>query len=239
VQEAKYRQLRLAPKPNPKVQANVLDVPGALDFLAACGFEVHTEQQRGDTEAESCAYFLDDAKLSYVEAGIIQLQTAMSAAAAPNNQQQQHTQQSAGAAVPSAASGAAGAVATSPPGVGFSGTAAAGGGAAGTAAAAAGAAATVAPAVDRKTLVLLPAAPDTEVPEWFFQRTAAEVKAEFMSLLRQRQTREVLASKAWKDLRMGASNSSSSRSSVITLRVRFPEVRGACCTTHQQAAVAI
>jgi hypothetical protein len=90
----------------------------------------------------------------------------------------------------------------------------------------AGAAAAVAAApqvVARNTLVLLPAAPDTDVPEWFFERTAAEVKREFMSLLRARQTKEVIASKAWKDLKLGP-GSGGRQPSVVTVRVRFPEV---------------
>lgn len=80
--------------------------------------------------------------------------------------------------------------------------------------------------VARNTLVLLPAAPDTDVPAWFFERTAAEVKAEFMSLLRSRQTKEVFASKAWKELKLGATSSSGRQPATIMLRIRFPEVGG-------------
>lgn len=216
MQEAKFRQLRLGPDPNPKIQAAVLDVSGALDFLKACGFEVHADEPDSQ-DAGTFAYFLDDAKLSQVEAGLLQLQLALQAA--QEAQQQQPGQQQTPPAAPRAGQPAR---PTSSP-------AAAGPAVAASAAAATGtmpAPAAAAPqTVSRNTLVLLPAAPDTDVPEWFFERTAAEVKSEFMALLRTRQTKEVFASKAWKDLKLGTSGSSR-QPSVITLRVRFPEV---CC----------
>lgn len=212
-QEAKFRQLRLGPNPNPKIQAAVLDVPGALDLLQACGFEVLTDEQAsGSQEAGAThAYFLHDAQLSHVEAGLQQLQLALQTAqhAQPHQQQQE--------AQPAASASA-----------GSSSIAASQDSAAAAAAAGVAAAQPPAPAqmVARNTLVLLPAAPDTNVPAWFFERTAAEVKAEFMALLRSRQTKEVFASKAWKDLKLGATSSSGRQPAAITLRVRFPEVGG-------------
>lgn len=212
-QEPKFRQLRLGPDPNPKIQAAILAVNGALELLKACGFEVHADAP-GSADAGTFAYFLDDAKLSYVEAGLLQLQIALQAAREAQQdhnqgqtQQPQQPSQAAPTAVASSSShsSVAAAPAFTPPSQ-------------------AAAAAAVQPPVVRNTLVLLPAAPDANVPDFFFERTAAEVKAEFMALLRQRQTQQVVASKAWKDLKLGASSSSSKQPTVITLRVRFPEV---------------
>jgi hypothetical protein len=189
----------------------VLDVSGALDLLKGCGFEVHADQPDSQ-DAGTFAYFLDDAKLTYVEAGLLQLQLALQAAQEAQQQQQQQQVQPAQAppaapAPPAAASRSPAAIASTP----------------GDAAAGAAAVAAAPQVIARDTLVLLPAAPDADVPEWFFERTAAEVKREFMSLLRARQTKEVIASKAWKDLKLGE-GSGSRRPTVITLRVRFPEV---------------
>lgn len=195
---------------------------GALDFLKACGFEVHgdlttaSSGSSSSSQAESFAYFIDDAKLSYVESGLSQLQLALQSAQG-GGAEQQHVQQQPSppvvrqqAATQSANSNAAATSSSTQTAI----------------AQPAPPAAAVAPAA-RNTLVLLPAAPDIDVPEWFFERTAAEVKAEFMSLLRQRQSKQVFASKAWKDLQQAGGSSSSGGSkqpSVITLRVRFPEV---------------
>jgi len=227
VQEAKFRQLRLGPNPNPKIHACVLDVPGALEFLKACGFEVHADEP--GTQGDTYAYFLDDTRLSYVDCGLTQLQLAMQPLhndrqATQQQQAGQHQQQQAGAVSLSPQSAACDSM-TAVQDRKHASSAATGVTATTTTTAAAIAAAAL-PAVSRNTLVLLPAAPDVDVPEWFFERTAAEVKAEFTSLLRQRQTRQSFASKAWKDLQLGSSSSSSSRNpSVVTLRVRFPEVR--------------
>lgn len=224
-QEAKFRQLRLGPSPPPKIQAAVLDVSGALDFLKACGFEVHADAA-DSPEPGTWAYFLDDAQLSHVESGLSQLQLAM-AQQTETQPQAQPPAQGVAAAEPGSSSLAAVPTTTQKPAT--------------TAATAAAAANAQAPIVARNTLVLLPAAPDADVPEWFFERTAAEVKAEFMSLLRQRQAKQVVASKAWKDLKLGASSSSNSRQpTAITLRVRFPEVCHVCfihvATGHPLAA---
>jgi hypothetical protein len=221
-QEAKFRQLRLGPDPNPKIQANILAVSGALELLKACGFEVHEDSQDGGT----FAYFLDDSKLSYVEAGLLQLQLVLSEMR-PAQQQIQGQQQ------PQPSQAAVAAAATSSSGVSSAGAAAAAAASQPPAAAQTVASAptpappVMQPPVARNTLVLLPAAPDADVPDWFFQRTAAEVKAEFTALLRRRQAQQVVASKAWKDLKLGAGGSSagSKQPAVITLRVRFPEVR--------------
>lgn len=220
-QEAKFRQLRLGPDPNLKIQANILAVSGALDLLKACGFEVHEDSQDGGT----FAYFLDDSKLSYVEAGLLQLQLVLSETRQSQQQQQQTQQQP----QPAQAAAAAGASSSA---VSIAGTAAAAASQPPAAAQAVASAPTpapqaVQPPVARNTLVLLPAAPDADVPDWFFQRTAAEVKADFTALLRRRQAQQVVASKAWKDLKLGAGGSSagSKQPAVITLRVRFPEVR--------------
>ena len=212
-QEAKFRQLRLGPDPNPKIQANVLAVSGALDLLKACGFEMHEDSQDGGT----FAYFLDDTKLAYVEAGLLQLQLVLSETRQSQQQQQQSEPVQAPAAAAATSSGGSSAGAASQPQAAAQAVASA----------PTPAPQAVQPPVARNTLVLLPAAPDADVPDWFFQRTAAEVKAEFTALLRRRQAQQVVASKAWKDLKLGAGSSSagSKQPAVITLRVRFPEVR--------------
>ncbi len=35
--------------------------------------------------------------------------------------------------------------------------------------------------------MVLPVAPDTQVPDWFFERTGADVKAEYINLSRSRE----------------------------------------------------
>jgi UBX domain-containing protein 6 len=200
-QDAKFRQLRLGPEPNAKIRSAVLEVAGALELLQACGFEVHDDEAEGGPGSRFAA-FLDDARLSLADAGLLQLQLVLSV-----QQQQQGSTSSANS----------GAVQVQPPTGSSSSTQAA---AAAASSSAAAAAAVVPAAVPRDTRVLLPAAPDTEVPDWFFERTTADIKAEFMHLRRQRASNDVFSSKAWKE----QSGRSKMQPAVITLRVRFPEV---------------
>lgn len=72
--------------------------------------------------------------------------------------------------------------------------------------------------------MLLPAAPDTEVPDWFFERTGAELKAEYMAAVQRRKTGEVLASRAWKEAQLGKQAGPAPTTACV--RVRFPE--GVC-----------
>jgi hypothetical protein len=110
--------------------------------------------------------FLDDKDLSLVEEGLLQLQQAALAQQAAHQQtssQQQLTSTPPATATPTAAAGAA--VASLAAAAGVPGV-----------------------SVPRETQVLLPAAPDTEVPDWFFERTGAELKAEYTAMVRRRQT---------------------------------------------------
>lgn len=220
LQDAKYRQIRLGPDPNPKIKAAVLDVSGALNFLKACGFEVHADEANNPA-ADQYAYFLDDAKLRYVESGLSQLllalQTTQQQAPAPHQQHLDTAAATSSGQLDTPAARPLGHnVDSSPHGVPA--------GAAVPAPGSTGISCVAPAAAARNTLVLLPAAPDTEVPAWFFERTAADVKAEFMALLRRRQASEVIASKAWKDLQRTGASSTAKQARVVTLRVRFPEV---------------
>jgi hypothetical protein len=176
LQEAKVRHIRLG---NDKIRSAVVDVSGALDFLTAVGFQVHAAEATaaaasGSTSSSAAAaaasddggfaVFLDDKDLSLVEEGLLQLQQA----ALEQQTAHQHTspQQQVTSSAPPA-------------------TLTASRGAASSAAAAAGVSGVSGP---RVTQVLLPAAPDTAVPDWFFERTGAELKAEYTTMVRRRQT---------------------------------------------------
>jgi hypothetical protein len=179
LQETKFRHIRLG---NEKIRNAVVDVAGALDFLSAVGFQVHAAEasavaasSRSTAAAAAAsddggfAVFLHDKDLSLVEEGLLQLQQAALAQQAA--QQQTSSQQ----------------LVTSTPPATATPTAAAGAAVASSAAAAAGVPGVSSP---RETQVLLPAAPDTEVPDWFFERTGAELKAEYTAMVRRRQTGE-------------------------------------------------
>ena len=69
--------------------------------------------------------------------------------------------------------------------------------------------------------VLLPVAPETEVPEWFFERTPADVKVEYMSIRKQREEGQQIRIRAKKE----GQQEGKEAGRVATVRVRFPEVR--------------
>jgi hypothetical protein len=178
LQEAKFRHIRLG---NEKIRTAVVDVAGALDFLAAVGFQVHAAEASPAAASSSStaaaaaagddggfAVFLDDKDLSLVEEGLLQLQQAalaqQTAHQHPSSQQQQAASTPPETATPTAAAGAA------------------------VACSAAAAAGVPGVSVPRETQVLLPAAPDTQVPDWFFERTGAELKVEYTAMVRRRQT---------------------------------------------------
>jgi UBX domain-containing protein 6 len=213
VQEAKFRHIRLS---NPRIQQGVVEVAGGLDFLAACGFEVHAacdSSHTGGDADEGFAVFLDDSQLSLVHAGLQELQRVLAAvtAAAPLQQQQQQQQQQSKQQqqqqqqrTPCQSAAAAASSTSSPQPVPAGGS----------------------PTVTRDTQVLLPAAPDTNVPDWFFERTPADVKAEYAAMVRRRAAGEVVASKAWKDAQLGKGIAGKHQLKESSVRVRFPEVRG-------------
>ncbi|KAF8072692.1 PUX2 [Scenedesmus sp. PABB004] len=204
--EARFRQLRLA---NPTIAGALVPVPGGLGFLAAAGFEVHHHDlgAQGGGGDDGFAAFLDDSALPRVHEALAQLRRARPAAlaaereqAAPAEQERRPAQAREGAQLAPGGAAPAGAAA----------------------AAAAAEAVPAAPRVERDTQVLLPATPDTEVPDWFFERTGAEVKAEFMDALRRRKAGEVFASRAWQ----AARRAGGPPPTAATLRARFPE--GVC-----------
>lgn len=225
-QEAKYRHIRLS---NPKIQSSVVQVAGALELLAAVGFEVHAAAQPGsssskspaaaaaDDEDDGFAVFLDDSCLDGVQEGLKQLQRALPAALAAQQQYESRHQPAVQPPPPVAASQAGSAAATPSP-----------------AAAAPAAASPAALSVPRETQVLLPAVPDTEVPDWFFERTGAEVKAEYLAKMRQRQAGETFASKSWRDAQLGRGKGQTAPTAA-TVRVRFPEVSTAWGTAPAPA----
>jgi UBX domain-containing protein 6 len=82
---------------------------------------------------------------------------------------------------------------------------------------------------ERDTRVLLPRSVEAEVPDWFFQRSGAELKATFLSALRRREESQVLTTRAMRERRAGAvsSGGSGAGASPATLhaaiKVRLPE----------------
>jgi hypothetical protein len=184
-QEAKFRHIRLG---NEKISSAIVEVAGALHFLSAVGFQVHAAEAgaasssstAADADDGGFAVFLDDSQLSLVEEGLLQLQ--LQQAALESQQAQQHnglqqrasvTKQPQEVTASTHSSQTAATPATAAP-----------------AAAAAAAAAASSISTPRETQVLLPAAPDTEVPDWFFERTGAELKAEYLAIVKRRQTGE-------------------------------------------------
>lgn len=222
LQEAKYRQIRLS---NPKIQQYVVQVPGALQFLAAAGFQIHNAgpsdaaaQENTAGEDDGFAVFLDDSMLGLVQEALTQIQRVLPAVQTAEQQSNSQlglmstaTASTSSLPAPATANSARNPVAQQ---VNSS---------ASVSAAAIPPTAAAVPPVTRDTQVLLPAAPDVEVPDWFFERTGAELKAEYMSMLRQRQTNEVISSRSWKEAQLG--KKAGAKPTVATVRVRFPEVR--------------
>lgn len=72
----------------------------------------------------------------------------------------------------------------------------------------------------RPPQVLLPTAPGTDVPEWFFDRTGGDLKAEFQRTRAAREQRETLMTRAWREKLAQAGRK---QHKFATVRVRFPE----------------
>eukprot|EP00798_Chlamydomonas_sp_ICE-L_P003265 gene3265-13289_t len=75
--------------------------------------------------------------------------------------------------------------------------------------------------VQRSTQVILPVVPDTTVPDWFFDRTAADVKVEYARLARDREAQSTLTTRSWKE-----KQGYGTQAKEATIRIRFPE--GVC-----------
>lgn len=227
LQEVKYRQLRLN---NPRIKTLIVKVSGALEFLAAVGFQIHAADPgaAAGSDDDGFAVFIDDHQLGLVHEGLRQLQGAFPAA---QSAQDQYLQQSAPVVSASALKQMPAVTHTPTPaaqlpdGVEINALARV---------AASSTPLTIVPAAPRRiprdTLVLLPAAPDTTVPDWFFERTGAELKADYMAMLKVRQAGQVIASKAWQEAQSG--RQSGPKPTVAVVRVRFPEVSSVatqCC----------
>eukprot|EP00892_Ulva_mutabilis_P011389 jgi/Ulvmu1/8622/UM046_0022.1 len=72
----------------------------------------------------------------------------------------------------------------------------------------------------RNTMVLLPTALGSDVPEWFFDRTGADLKAEFQRTRAARELRETLMTRAHREKLTQAGRK---QHKFATIRVRFPE----------------
>jgi len=81
-----------------------------------------------------------------------------------------------------------------------------------------------APAPDRNTQVILPVAADTSVPDWFFNCTGAELKAEYMRMKQKRESSEQFSTREMREREAVAAQGR--RPTTATVRVRFPE--GVC-----------
>lgn len=214
-QEARYRQVRLD---NPRVHAAVVTVPGALSLLAAAGFTVHEAAAAQD---EGFAAFLDDSALPAAHealrllravqpslTAVLQQEAASSCQAGASTLQAAPTSSK----TPPHATQPLAARATSsqgqqlqqppllqppPP-----------------------------PRVSRDTCVVLPAEPNVQLPDDFFERTGAELKAEYLSLLRRRQQGQQVVSRR--------PQAPAPVKSEAAVRVRFPE--GLCLQGHFHAS---
>jgi len=78
---------------------------------------------------------------------------------------------------------------------------------------------------ERHTRVILPVHPSTDVPQWFFDGTGAELKASFMAAVKRRQDSQVLMTKAMRERqqaqRHGAANGAGVNAAIV--KVRLPE----------------
>jgi len=211
-QEPKYRQIRLG---NAKVQELIVSVNGAVEFLEACGFEFMFEdkapgeqgEQAAAAAVEGYAFLPDSSGLSHVQTGWRELSSVMTAHGIPLPEAPSPAPEpqapAAGQAAPSrlpdpstrSPTGAARQQQQQPP----------------------------AQPVPRQTQVLLPVTPDTQVPDWFFERTGADVKAEYLRLVKRREEGEVLTTRAHREKERAGAAVTHTQASV---RVRFPE--GVC-----------
>jgi hypothetical protein len=81
------------------------------------------------------------------------------------------------------------------------------------------------PPVDRRLQVLLPVASDIQLDASFFERTPADVKAEYARLAARRRAGEVLTTRAHKERQAAAAaRGAAAALKEAAVRVRFPEV---------------
>lgn len=95
--------------------------------------------------------------------------------------------------------------------------------------------------INRETQVILPNSVENEVPEWFWQRTGAELAQAFRDAIRRRERDSQLMTKAMRDkLNLGKSEGITPPAKYATIRVRLPEglfLQGQFDTTEPAAAV--
>lgn len=167
-QETKYRKLRLS---NPKIQAAVVDIDGALELLQACGFQMVFEGGQGaegDQSGEEGYLVLP------LEAPLRALVKAL-----------ELLEPMAGPQV------AAGGKSIDPASL----------------------------PRPRHTQVLLPVAPEVEIPDWFFDRTPNELKFAYQSAVRRRQQEAVLLTRAQREAKQPPPKVHTH----AVIRVRLPE----------------
>lgn len=204
-----------------------VQVPGGLELLQAAGFQLDLPHSASLDDDNSRLVYTDDSKLTLASQALAQIQGAMpSGPVAGDRDPALHRAASGPASASNAGSSSAG---TAPPAIAPLPAALAGSAPRPQAAAAAAAAPpqSISPssgpssAADRPTQVIIPAAPDTQVPDWFFDRTSADVKLEYKSTVLRRQRGEVLMTRAMREQQ--ASKAGKPKYSHATLRVRFPE----------------
>ena len=217
--EARYRQVRLS---NPRVRRAVADAPGGCELLEACGFVVHRGGASGAGDSggeggdEGFAAFLEDAALPLAKEGLAQLrELAATVDAAGGGGDDGSSGGGGGGKREHAAAAAAAATAAA---VAANDKAADGGETEPAAPAAA--------AVERNLEVLLPVASQIDLDAAFFERTPAEVRAEYARLLKARRAGERLMTRAMREAEAApaaAAAAAAKAPKTARVRVRFPE----------------
>lgn len=215
---AQRSPLQLSPlKTRATAHRPFLQVAGGLELLEAAGFSVDVDT----SSPTAAASFLDDARLPLAAEALAAVRSALahqapaSATAAPPPAVSAPPASQPAAQLATASScGAADEPSSLLAGVVMAGSGAQPEAASSTADSAAAA---------RPTLVLIPAAPDTTVPDWFFDRTPADVKAEYASTVKRRQAGEVLMTRAMREAAARAASRGTQAARFATVRVRLPE----------------
>eukprot|EP00887_Chlorella_sp_A99_P000826 scaffold5.g826.t1 len=196
--EPKFRRVRLS---NPRIQSAVVDASGGVETLLAAGFEVVFEEPAPGEEGQTEGYAVlaESAELEPLEHALELLAPLLPPAAPPP------------APSDSTASGKSSSIvpAEPPPRPAL-------------AAGSSGGGATLEPATQPAVAaVVLPASIEREVPDWFFVRSGAELKAAFLAAVRRREQDSTLMTRATRDKLRGAPDKGACR--WATIRVRFPE----------------
>ncbi|GAX79245.1 hypothetical protein CEUSTIGMA_g6685.t1 [Chlamydomonas eustigma] len=229
--DLKYRQIKLS---NAKVQEEIVSVNGALEFLKACEFEL---QEGGgsttqDSGIDSIGVLVLPASttLTAVEAGWRELSSVMTSNGIPlamQSQQQQQQQQQVDQASSDSRSNATPlpssvAVTSLPVPYALSPSTRSDDKAQSISSNSPGGAPPSQQGPPRNTQVILPVVPDTSVPEWFFNLTGSEIKAEYVRMTRDREQSAQFIPRAIRE-RLAGKHQSGPPPRTATVRVRFPE----------------